>query len=241
MEIRGKTALVTGAAKRVGRVIALDLARQGADIALHYRESLVEARKTQAEVQALGVQCRLLKADLSRTAEVLAMVCELGQNGADILVNSASLFYKTPLETASEEDWDRLMDANLKSCFTLSRELGLHMKKRGSGKIVNIADWSGWRPYRDYAPYCSSKGGLITLTKALARDLAPSVQVNAVAPGPVLRPEGMTEDEAQKTAEKTALGRWGTPEDVAHAVRFLVESDYIDGTVLVVDGGRSIV
>lgn len=223
----------------MGRVIALELARQGAHIALHYRESREEALKTQAEVRSLGVQCNIFKADLSRTAEVFAMVCELGT--VDILVNSASLFFKTPLENASEADWDRLMNANLKSVFTLSRELGLRMKKAGGGIIVNIADWSGFRPYRDYAPYCSSKGGLITLTKALARDLAPSVRVNAVAPGPVMKPEGMTDEGSRKTAEMTALGRWGRPEDVAYAVRFLVESDYIDGMVLVVDGGRSIV
>ncbi len=250
MEIQGKTALVTGAARRVGRVIALELARYGADIVLHYRESKEDALKTQADISALGVRCHLKQADLSRTDSILEMTQSLENEKirVDALVNSASLFYKTPLETASEADWNKFIDANLKACFTLSRVLGLRMKNDLSrlsdgkqGKIVNIADWSGFRPYRDYTPYCTSKGGLISLTKALARDLAPSVCVNAVAPGPVMKPEGMSEEEHSKTAAKTALGRWGTPEDVAHAVRFLIESDYMNGTVLVVDGGRSIV
>ena len=242
MELHGKTALVTGAAKRVGRVIALHLARKGAEIVLHYRHSKEEALATQKEIKALGVHCHLVQADLTLSEHIVRMTAELRKNGVrvDLLVNSASIFHATPLETATEADWDRFQDANLKSYFLLSREIGLEMKKNG-GVIVNIADWSGLRPYRDFVPYCVSKGGLITLTKALARDLAPSVRVNAVAPGPILKPEGLSEEENAEVMEKTPLGRWGKPEDIAGAVVFLAESDYIDGTVLVVDGGRSIV
>ena len=242
MEIQGKTALITGAAKRVGRVIALHLAQKGAQIVLHYHQSKDDALRTQKEIKAFGVHCHLAQANLSKTEHILEMTQDLSKNKVkiDILVNSASLFYKTPLETATESDWDQLMDANLKSYFTLSRELGLQMKKNTGGKIINIADWSGFRPYKDYAPYCVSKGGLITLTKTLARDLAPNVLVNAVAPGPVLKPEHLSEEENQQTIQKTLLGRWGKPEDVACAVSFLIENDFINGTVLVVDGGRSI-
>ena len=241
MEIQGKTALVTGAARRIGRVIALSLARKGADIVLHYHRSREEALATQKEIKALGVHCHLLQADLTLSAHVSRMTAELRQNGVtvDILVNSASIFYKTPLDTVTEADWDAFQNANLKSYFLLSREIGLGMKN--GGLIVNIADWSGFRPYRDFVPYCVSKGGVLTLTKAMARDLAPAVRVNAVAPGPILKPEDLTEEENAEVLHKTPLGRWGRPEDVANAVCFLAENDYVNGTVLVVDGGRSIV
>lgn len=247
MDIQGKTALVTGAARRVGKSIALELARQGAQIVLHYHHSKDDALAAQKEIKALGVHCHLLQADLTKPEHVAGMARELDKTGiaVDILVNSASIFEKTPLETVSEAAWDRAMDTNLKSCFLLSREIGLRMIKGraggGQGKIVNIADWSGFRPYRDFSPYCTSKGGLLTLTKALARDMAPSVQVNAVAPGPVLRPADLSDEENREVLAAVPLGRWGRPEDVAYAVRFLVESDFMDGTVLVVDGGRSIV
>lgn len=243
MEIRGKTALVTGGAKRVGRVIALELAKKGVHILLHYHQSKKEAQETCLEIKAFGVSCVLVQADLSDSAQVLRLAAEAikAPNGVDILVNSASLYYKTPIETVSETDWDRLMDTNLKAPFILSAEIGRRMVKKNGGKIVNIADWSGFRPYKDHSVYCSSKGGLITLTKALARDLAPRVHVNAVAPGPVLMPTDMSENEKEAIAKTTALGRWGKPEDVAHAVIFLIENDFVNGTVLVVDGGRSIV
>lgn len=239
MEIKGKTALVTGAAKRIGKEIALELARRGAAICLHYHSSEKEARQTASEIKALGVNCDLFQADLSDVKDTVRLAEKVFHKQAvDILVNSASLFYKTPLDSVTKKDWDRLIDSNLKGPFFLSKEIGTRMT---SGKIVNIADWSGLRPYRDYAPYCAAKGGLITLTKSLARDLAPKVQCNAVAPGPILPPPDMTEEEKEAVANQTALGRWGSPRDVACAAAFLIESDFINGTVLVVDGGRSIV
>ena len=243
MDIQGKTALVTGAAKRVGREIALALAQKGAHIVLHYKGSRADAEATGAEIRALGVSCFLVSADLSNAAQITQMLSDVFQkiSSIDILVNSASLFYETPLKNVQESDWDSLLDTNLKGPFLLSRSIGLKMFEGRGGKIVNIADWSGFRPYKNYAPYCTSKGGLITLTKALARDLAPKVMVNAVAPGPVLVPPDMPEAEKEAIAKTTALGRWGQPRDVANAVSFLVENDFMNGTVLVVDGGRSIV
>ncbi len=243
MLLKGRSALVTGAAKRVGKEIALELARSGCHILLHYHTSGFEAGKTSDEIRALGVGCDLFQADLSDSVSIAKMLEQIFQkkDAVDVLVNSASLFYKTPLKNAKESDWDALINANLKGPFLLSRQIGTRMAKREGGKIVNIADWSGFRPYRDYAPYCVSKGGLITLTKALARDLAPKVQVNAVAPGPVLLPPDLSEEEKEAIIRKTPLGRIGTPQDVAYAVRFLLENDFINGAVLVVDGGRSIV
>ena len=243
MELHGKTALVTGGARRVGRSIALELAKKGAHILLHYHHSEKEARETASEIKALDVTCSLVQSDLSQAKEISKMLFEVDKSSksVDILVNSASLFYKTPIDTVSETDWDRLMDTNLRGPFLLSTEIGRRMMNKSGGKIVNIADWSGFRPYRDYSAYCTSKGGLITLTKALARDLAPKVHVNAVAPGPVLMPLDMSEQEKEAIAKTTALGRWGKPEDIAHAVTFLIENDFVNGIVLVVDGGRSIV
>ena len=242
MELKGTTALVTGGAKRVGRQIALSLAQRGSNILLHYRHSQAEAEKTASEIRASGVQCRLFQADLSQTDEILKMLQEISDGGIwpNILVNSASLFYKTPFNIVKESDWDALMDTNLKGPFLLSKEIGQRMRTEG-GKIVNIADWSGMRPYKDYSPYCVSKGGLITLTKTLARDLAPNVTANAVAPGPVMLPEEMSGEEREAIIKKTVLGRIGSPEDVANAVGFLLENDFMNGAVLVVDGGRSLV
>jgi NAD(P)-dependent dehydrogenase (short-subunit alcohol dehydrogenase family) len=241
MEIKGRTALVTGAAQRIGRAIALGLARHGANIVLHYRSSEKEARQTASEITALGVACTPVQADLSKASDIARLAAGLDKNPPDILVNSASLYYKTPVETAGEKEWDELMAANLKAPYLLSLAVGRRMAARGAGKIVNIADWSGFRPYKDFIAYCTSKGGLITLTRSLAREFAPSVYANAVAPGPVLPPAGMSDAEREAVAKTTALGRWGTPEDVANAVVFLVENDVVNGVVLVVDGGRSLV
>lgn len=243
MEISKKYALVTGGAKRVGREIALKLAEKGSNILLHFNTSKAEAEKTAEEIRALHVKCLLFQADLSDGKSISKMVKEIyGQTASvDMLINSASLFYKTPFKDVKESDWDALVNANLKGPFLLSKEIGNKMFAGNGGKIVNIADWSGFRPYRDYSPYCVSKGGLITLTKTLARDLAPKVWSNAIAPGPVLLPPDFSEEEKQKVIEKTLLRRIGSPQDIANAVLFLLDNDFINGTVLVVDGGRSIV
>ena len=242
MDIPGKRALVTGAAKRVGREIAIHLAKKGAHILLHYHHSKAEAEKTASEIRALGRECVLLPGDLNRVADIDDMVrrMEAGAKPVDILVNSASVFYKTPFCGVNESDWDTVVNSNLKGPFFLSKRVGCAMAKSAGGKIINIADWSGVRPYKDYAPYCVSKGGLLTLTKTLARDLAPKVQANSVAPGPVLPPPGMSAEEKESVTKKTLLGRWGSPMDIAYATAFLIENDFINGTVLVVDGGRSI-
>lgn len=243
MELKGKTALITGGAKRVGRVIAQKLAEKGVSVVLHYHRSQKEALKAQEEIRTLGVSCALVCGDLSKSPEIRRITQELSEKGLriDLLINSASVFYKTPLSQTRESDWDALMDTNLKGPFLLSQDLGLKMASGTGGKILNIADWSGFRPYGDYLPYCVSKGGLLTLTKALARDLAPKVLVNAIAPGPVLQPADLSEEEKKSVSQKTLLGRWGTPEDIASAAVFLFENDFVNGTVLVVDGGRSIV
>lgn len=239
MEIQGKTVLVTGGAKRVGREIALNFAKNGSPIFLHYNHSKKEAEETANEIRALGVSCKLFQADLSNSNQLLAMAQQITR--VDILINSASAFCKTPIQTMKPEDFDALMDINLKAPFLLSTELGKKMAAQNGGVIINIADWSGFRPYKDYSAYCASKGGLITFTKSLARDFAPKVRANAVAPGPILLPENFSKSEKEAIAKLTALGRVGEPLDVANACLFLAENDFMNGSVLVVDGGRSIV
>lgn len=243
MEISGKTALITGAAKRIGREIALALAKKGANLVIHYRSSKAEAEATAKELRANGTKVTLIQGDLSKTDDIHEMVTQIDKTcpTVDILVNSASAFYRTPIQDVRESDWDLFMTTNAKGPFFLSQAIGSRMSKGSGGKIINIADWSGIRPYKDHAPYCASKGALITLTKSLARDLAPKVWANAIAPGPILHPPDMPQSDVDAIARMTALGRWGSPKDIANAVVFLVENDFINGTVLVVDGGRSII
>lgn len=243
MELKGKTVLVTGAARRVGRVIALALARRGADIAVHYNSSAAEAEKTAGEIRALGVKAEVFRAELSDARAIASLVAGVaGKMGRlDGLVNNAAVFFKTPLDRVTADDWDRTMAVNLRAVFLASVEAGKAMSGAGGGAIVNIADWAGERPYKDYLPYCVSKAGVIALTKGLARTLAPKVRVNAVAPGPVLTPEDLTEEEKREIMEKTPMKRHGSPEDVASAVVWLFEgSDFTTGVVLPVDGGRLI-
>lgn len=243
MEIEGKVALVTGAAKRVGREIALGLAEGGAQLVVHYRTSAKEAQEVVARIKALGGKPIAVQGDLSRAAEAEAVVeAAMAAFGRiDILVNSAAVFFRTPFGTLTEDDWDAIMDTNLKGPFLLCRRVGEIMLGQGSGKIINIADVGAYRPWADYIPYCVAKAGLIALTQGLARALAPTVQVNAVAPGPVLLPEGTTEEERDRIIRRTPLKRLGSPEDVARTVRFLIEgSDFITGEVVAVDGGAQL-
>jgi NAD(P)-dependent dehydrogenase (short-subunit alcohol dehydrogenase family) len=243
MELRGRWALVTGAAKRVGRVIALVLADRGANVVVHYGTSAGDAEATVRALESRGVSAIALRADLAQPAEVeaLATQAERRTGGIAVLVNSASNYLRVPFDELTEEAWDASLDVNLKAPFLLSWQLGRAMRARGEGAIVNIADWAGERPYDDYLPYCVSKAGVICLTKALAKALAPVVRVNAVAPGPVLLPEDFSPAQRAAVEGATPLKRVGRPEDVANCIRFLVEeADFSTGAVFHVDGGRLI-
>jgi pteridine reductase len=241
MELRGRWALVTGAARRVGRAIARELASRGMHVVVHYHTSEDEAAQVVRELERLGVQAAALRADLARGGEVraLAEAAEARTGGIAVLVNSASNYFRVPFDDLTEEVWDASLDVNLKGPFLLSWHLGRAMRVRGEGRVVNIADWTVERPYRSYLPYTVSKAGLVCLTKALAKELAPEVAVNAVAPGPVLAPEDMSDAEREAIVRATPLGRFGSPEDVARCVRFLVEeAEFTTGAVFLVDGGR---
>jgi pteridine reductase len=243
MELKGKVALVTGAGRRVGRAIALELAAHGATVAAHYRSSQAEADAVVAEIAAHAGKAQTLRANLEHVAEIEQMVSEiLGSFGRiDILVNSASVFAPTPLAEITERDWDANLDTNLKGPFFLSKFAGAAMRRQGAGKIINLGDWAGIRPYKDYLPYSVSKSGLIGLTKALAKELAPQVQVNCIALGMVMPPENYTKEEVERLVSRTLTKKMGTPEDVARAVVFFCETDFATGSVLTLEGGRLLV
>ncbi|HXM89063.1 MAG TPA: SDR family oxidoreductase, partial [Candidatus Acidoferrum sp.] len=240
MDLKGKVALVTGAGRRIGRAIALELAAHGATVAAHYRTSQAEADAVVAEIAAHAGKAQTLRANLEHVAEIEQMVSEiLGSFGRiDILVNSASVFAPTPLAEITERDWDANLDTNLKGPFFLSKFAGAAMRRQGAGKIINLGDWAGIRPYKDYLPYSVSKSGLIGLTKALAKELAPQVQVNCIALGMVMPPENYTKEEVERLVSRTPTKKIGTPEDVARAVVFFCETDFATGSVLTLEGGR---
>jgi pteridine reductase len=239
----GKIALVTGAARRVGKAIALTLANRGAHVVITYNTSEAEALATLGEIEARGVQGMALKGNITRRGDVDGIVRQVIERFGriDILVNNASNYYQTPFDTLTEAQWDDLVGTNLKGTFLVSKRVGDEMLKAGSGKIINLADWAGFRPYKDYIPYCVAKAGVIALTKALAKTLAPHIQVNAVAPGPVMPSEDFSDSQRQAIIRATPLKRIGSPRDVAQTVVFLVEgSDFLTGAIIPVDGGRLI-
>jgi len=243
MNVAGRTALVTGAARRLGRAIAEDLASRGARVAVHYRRSVADAEDVVAAIGARGGVAERFAADLAdpRTVAPLVAAVEGRLGPIDVLVNNASVFYSTPFETVGEAEWDDVLTVNLKVPYLLSLAVGRGMQARGAGKIVNLTDVAADRPAPDYLPYGVAKAGLAALTRGLARALAPAVQVNSVAPGPVLEPIDATPQSIAAIVRRTPLGRFGSAADVAAAVRFLIEDgDFVTGTTIVVDGGRAL-
>jgi NAD(P)-dependent dehydrogenase (short-subunit alcohol dehydrogenase family) len=240
MDLRGKVALVTGGAVRVGKAIALALADAGADIAFSYNSSADAAMATAGEIKTKGRRVLAYRADQAQAEQVVALVdatvAQLGR--LDVLVNSASLWRRTPWAELDEATWDQLLDINLKGPFLCARAAAPHLAAHSDGAIVNIVDLSAWTPFPNFMPHSAAKAGLWNLTQALAVELAPTVRVNAIAPGPVLPPPEYTEKQIAATAKRTLLGRWGSAGDVAEAVVFLVQAPYVTGVVLPVDGGE---
>jgi NAD(P)-dependent dehydrogenase (short-subunit alcohol dehydrogenase family) len=242
-KLRGKVTLVTGGAVRVGRVIALALAREGADVAVGYHRSGVAARRTVSELRSLGVRAVALRADLGKPAEarglIAAAVRRLGR--IDVLVNNAAMFFRTPLATTTPAQFDRLIAVNLRGAFFCSQAAARAMGRRG-GRIINIADVGATRAWPGYIAYGLSKAGVVMLTKGLAAALAPGIQVNAVGPGLVLLPAGFPRESSRRLAARIPMRRHGAAEDVAAAVTFFATCpDYITGQILYVDGGASAV
>jgi pteridine reductase len=239
IDLHGSVALVTGGAHRLGRAIALALGQAGANVVVHYNRSAEQAQVVLQDLAALGVQAFAVAGDLSRVAEIDRVVdTAVARWGRlDVLVNNAGIWGSTPIGTVTEERWSEFIDTNLRSAFFTAQRATPALRAAG-GAIVNISDVGALRPWRNHTPYLISKGGIITLTEALAKDLAPEVRVNAVAPGAVLLPDDWTPDQIERATRNVPLKRLGRPEDVAHAVLYLVQADYVTGVVLPVDGGR---
>jgi pteridine reductase len=236
MNLNGKRVLITGAARRLGREVAIHLSKAGCLVTAHYNHSRAEAESLKAETG-----CSLLQADFnSVTWEVLGKrMKELGD--IDILINNASSFRKASWSEVDESLWEDEINVNLKTPFFLCQHFGKGMKQRGSGKIINMVDVAARHPYLSYLPYSVAKAGVIALTEALARALAPEVQVNAIAPGTILYMDGMTEEAKQKLVDRIPAKRIGTMDEFLKTVDFLLSDvDYITGQTIVLDGGRSL-
>ena len=242
MRLEGAAALVTGAGTRIGHAIAIGLAQSGCDVAIHYHGSADGAEQTARAVRAAGRRAELLQADLADAAAARGLADKAARalKRLDVVVNSAAIMVREPVEAVTPESWDATFDLNLRAMFFVSQGAIPHLR-RARGKIVNMADIAGMEPWPAYVPHCISKAGVIMLTKGLARALAPDIAVNAIAPGAVLLPEEWDEAAREHIRKTTPLDRLGSPDDVVAAVRFLLSgTDYVTGTVLVVDGGRLI-
>lgn len=239
MSLRGKVALVTGGAHRVGRAIALELAARGANVAINYHRSRAAALDTERCAAGFGVAAISVAADAADAEQVAAMRIEvearLGQ--IDLLVASAGVLRRTPIDSATEADWQDMMRGNFEVFRVPTAALAATMQRRG-GAIVAIADVAARRPWADYIPYCVAKRRVLEHARHLAIELAPRVRVNSVLPGPVLFPPDYPEAERRREVGRTLLERAGCGEDVARAVAFLLDNDYLTGVELPVDGGR---
>jgi len=240
LPLKGQVALVTGAGKRLGRAVALRLAEEGADVVIHYRDSQAEAKDAVKEIEKLGRRAVAIGADLSQVSEVKRLVDEAGKHFGrlDIVVNSAANFLPASMVSTIEEIWDAALDTNLRAPFFCAQAAAPWLR-RTQGVIINFADTGGLLGWTGYIPHSVSKAGVIMLTKVLAKALAPEVRVNAIAPGTITMEGDPPELEAD-FIKLAPLRRTGTPTDITDSVLFLVQSKFITGQVLVVDGGRTL-
>jgi pteridine reductase len=241
VELKNKVALVTGAGTRIGRAIAIALGKAGMRVAVHYASSQKGARETAEEIIRGGSDARTLPGDLMDPATGPRLVEHTIKvfGSLDVLVNSAAVMLRTPIGEVLVEDWDAMFALNLRAPFFLSQVAARAMADRG-GAIVNIADLAAFETWRGYIPHSITKAGIVQMTRGLAHALAPKIRVNAIAPGPVLLPDGWTQEQADRLISTTPLGRLGSPEDVAHATLYLLGADYVTGETIIVDGGRHI-
>src|SRR3989454_8609068 len=245
VNLQGTVALITGG-KRIGLVVAGEIAARGVDIALSYARSRAEAEQAADRVRGAGRRAAIVQADLSQPeaceAVVAATVATFGR--LDILINMASVYAERPFGELRVSDWDGALNVDLRAAFLCARAAVPHMRKQGGGRIINFSDWiarSGRPRYRGFLPYYVAKAGVIGLTEALALELADdNILVNAVAPGPILAPHDATDDEARAVEKATPLGRWGGEMEIAKAVIALLDSDFVTGETIRVDGGRHV-
>jgi pteridine reductase len=238
-KLAGRVALVTGAGKRLGRAMALRLAREGADVAVHYGRSEKEALEVVSEIEKLGQRAAAFQAEMTDVGAVRKMVADVAAHFGrlDILVNSASNFLKATFAETTEATWDASLDTNLKGPYFCAQAAAPHLAKSGHGVIVNMADIGGLIGWREFLPYSLAKGGVVLMTRVLAKELGPAVRVNAIAPGTITM-SGDTPELEQGFVRRSVLGRSGRPEDITDALMYLVTAEFVTGHVLVVDGGR---
>ncbi|MDF1502978.1 SDR family oxidoreductase [Roseisolibacter sp. H3M3-2] len=241
MELAGKVALVTGAGHRVGRALAVALGGRGMRVVVHYRSSGDEARETVRLIEAAGGEATTLRGDLGVAGEPARVVEEAAARfGAlDVLVNSAAVMERTPVGEVTEAAWDAMFAVNLRAPFFAAQAAARVMGERG-GAIVNLADLAAFETWPAYVPHGISKAGVVQLTRALARVLAPHVRVNAIAPGVVMLPDDWDDESGERLRRTTPLQRHGSPDDVVRALLFLLEADFVTGETILVDGGRHV-
>jgi NAD(P)-dependent dehydrogenase (short-subunit alcohol dehydrogenase family) len=236
--LENKVALVTGAGKRIGRSVALRVAAEGADVVVNYRNSATDAAEVVAQIEAMGGRAIAIQADVAQRADVAKMFAAIEKEFGrlDILVNNAATFASVKFEDLTDEQWDNMLDSNLKSQFLCCQAAAPMLRRSEHGHIINFTSLGAWP---SYTHYCVSKAGVIMLTKCLAKSLAPAITVNAIAPGTISF-EGDAPEIAESFIRQAPLRRTGTPRDIDDAVIFLAQSNFITGQVLVVDGGRSV-
>jgi NAD(P)-dependent dehydrogenase (short-subunit alcohol dehydrogenase family) len=245
MKISGGAALITGG-KRIGAAVARALAANGMDVALSFNRSRTEAEAVAADVVAAGRRSHIVQADLGNPEACRALVdgAAAAFGRLDVLINMASVYTSVSFDKTDEHVWHAAMDVDLRAAFLCARAAVPHMRRAGAGRIVNFSDWvaaSGRPRYPGYLPYYVAKAGSIALTEALALELASdNILVNAIAPGPIVAPPGTTDEELRAVEAATPLGRWGGPEAIVRAVIFLLETDFVTGETIRVDGGRHV-
>ena len=242
MNLKNKVALVTGGAARVGKSISESLSAKGCKVIVHYNNSKTQAVRTIESMRRRGAEGIIVKADITVDADVDSLLArsEEKYGHIDILVNNAGLFFRTPIDSLQYKDWRQILDVNVHGTSRCARKIGLHMRNRGTGHIINVADVAGQTPWRDYIPYSVSKACILAMNQGLAIELAPHVMVNAVVPGPMLFGPNTGEEIKNGVIARTLLKRGGRPQDVGDLVVFIAESTFSTGAVFSVDGGRGL-
>ncbi len=241
MELRGRVALVTGAGHRIGRAIAVALGGRGMRVAVHYNATADGAEETVRLIQGAGGEASAFAADLRHGDAVTSLVAQVAEQfGAlDVLVNSAAVMLRTPFGSIEPEQWDDIMAINLRAPFFLAQAAAPHLRA-AHGVLVNIADLAAFETWPAYLPHTISKAGVVVMTRTLAQVLAPEVRVAGVAPGTVMLPDNWRQEDAEHLIRTTPLQRNGTPADVTSTVLFILDSDYLTGETIIVDGGRHV-
>jgi NAD(P)-dependent dehydrogenase (short-subunit alcohol dehydrogenase family) len=243
MLIKDSFVLITGASTRVGREVAIYLARLGANISFSYYADEEPWQQTREAIEALGVQALAAQTEIRDAGQVKHLVDETVKKfgRVDVLINNASIWLKAPFLEITEAQWDMAIDVNLKGPFLASQAVAPHMLAQKNGVIINITDLSAFQTWAGYAHHAASKAGLVSLTKSMALELSPYIRVNAIAPGTVLLAENASQEKIKWSIDKSVLGRTGSPQDVARLAEFIITNEFLTGSVYFVDGGRSLV